>query len=167
VDSQEFDELYREHAGQVLAYCLRRSPDSADDAVAETFATAWRRRDAIPAEPLPWLYGVARRVLANQRRSSRRQLSLTRRLAEVPPAAVAPTSLAPVLAALARLRPADRELLTLVAWEGLTPTQAATVLGSSATACRVRLFRARRRLERLLEAENAVAMRAPTEEVQP
>jgi RNA polymerase sigma-70 factor (ECF subfamily) len=139
----------------VLAYCLRRRPETAEDALAETFAVAWRRRDAIPQEPLPWLYGVARRVLANQRRSARRQTAVADRLAAEPQ--TERREVEPILAALARLRPADRELLLLVAWEGLTPAQAARTLGTSAAACRVRLFRARRRLERLMAGEEPAA----------
>ena len=152
----EFDELYREHAGHVLAYCLRRGPDTAEDALAETFAVAWRRRDAIPEEPLPWLYGVARRVLANQRRSARRQGAVADRLAAEPRPEGREAE--PVLAALAQLRPADRELLLLVAWEGLTHAQVAQALGTTTAACRVRLFRARRRLERLLAGEEPAAV---------
>ncbi len=144
----EFEALYREHAGRVLAYCMRRTSEGADDALAETFAVAWRRRDAIPREPLPWLYGVARRVLANQRRSARRQSAAAARLAAEPRAETRDAQ--PVLAALAALRPADRELLMLVAWEGLSPAEAARALGTTAATCRVRLFRARRRLERLV-----------------
>ena len=172
VDADRFEALYGEYAGRVLGYCLRRSPaDTAEDAMVETFAVAWRRRDAIPEEPLPWLYGVARRVLANQRRAERRQRAVVQRVAgEIPVASEAPaTDLAPVIAALERLRPADRELLMLTAWEGLTPAQAAQVLGTTAVACRVRLFRARRRLERLLadEVGPPSPVRTETKEAQP
>ena len=128
----EFDALYREHAGRVLAYCMRRTIERAEDALADTFAVAWRRRDAIPREPLPWLYGVARRVLANQYRSARRQAAVAHRLAREPRADTPDRE--PVLAALARLRPADRELLMLIAWEGLTPAQAARALGTTPAA---------------------------------
>jgi RNA polymerase sigma-70 factor (ECF subfamily) len=147
--AEEFDALYREHAGRVLAYCRRRTRSGAEDALAETFATAWRRRDDLPSDPLPWLYGVARRVLANQHRAARRQTAVAHRLADAARPGE-PDESTPVLAALARLRPSDRELLMLVAWEGLTPARAARAVGTSAATCRVRLFRARRRLERLL-----------------
>src|ERR687885_2548338 len=73
-EARDFEALYDRCAASVLGYCLRRAtPELAEDAFAETFAVAWRRRDAIPAEPLPWLYGVARKVLANQRRAGKRQ----------------------------------------------------------------------------------------------
>jgi RNA polymerase sigma-70 factor, ECF subfamily len=174
-DSEGFEKLYEQYAGQVLSYCLRRSSDgTAEDALSETFAIAWRRRDAIPSEPLPWLYGVARRVLANQRRAAGRQGRVTRRLAQDAPAAdfteTAARELKPILAALSRLRDNDRELLMLVAWEGLTPADAAKVLGVTALACRLRLLRARRRLEQLMSdspEQPAQSVRPGTKEARP
>jgi len=120
----------------------------ADDVVAETFLVAWRRLDDVPTDdPLPWLLGVARNVARNERRSTRRRDALVLRLPAPrpapPPDEPAETGL--VRAALAALDEADRELLLLVAWDGLTPGRAAQVLGCSAGAARVRLHRARRR----------------------
>src|SRR5919197_5337908 len=153
-DAREFEALYDRCAASVLSYCMRRAAlELAEDAFAETFAVAWRRRDAIPSEPLPWLYGVARKVIANQRRSARRQAAVARRLVETAPTPSTnetPESSRRVVAALAHLRETDRELLMLVAWEGLKPTDAARVLGITPARCRVRLHRARRRLERLV-----------------
>ncbi len=78
-----FELLYGEHAPVVKAYILRRAqPSVADDLVAEVFMVCWRRLDKLPAEPLPWLLGVARRVLSTQRRGERRGVALHRRLAE-------------------------------------------------------------------------------------
>src|SRR5919206_59459 len=158
-EARDFEALYDRCAAAVLGYCLRRtSPELAEDAFAETFAVAWRRRNAIPAEPLPWLYGVARKVIANQRRSARRQAAVARRLVETTPtpsAPDAPESSRRVVAALARLREGDRELLLLVAWEGLKPAAAAHVLGITPARCRLRLHRARRRLERLVARADA------------
>jgi len=154
LDERDFEALYDRYAASVLSYCARRTtPELAEDALAETFAVAWRRRDAIPAEPLPWLYGVARKVIANQRRSARRQAAVARRLVEEAPAPSpheTPESSRRVLAALSRLGETDRELLLLVAWEGLKPAEAARVLGIAPARCRLRLHRARRRLERLV-----------------
>lgn len=153
-DAREFEALYDRCAAAVLSYCLRRTTSElAEDALAETFAVAWRRRDAIPTEPLPWLYGVARKVLANQRRSARRQAAVAHRLVETTPAPSAEETPEPsrrVLAALSQLGETDRELLLLVAWEGLKPAEAARALGITPARCRVRLHRARRRLERLV-----------------
>ncbi len=163
-----FESLYREHYGRVLAYALRRAtPDVAHDVVADTFLVAWRRRERLPDQPLPWLLGVARKTLANQRRSVRRRQSLVAELkAEQfarpgPPSE--PTGAAlDVMAALVRLSEADRELMRLVAWEGLTPAEAAKVLGQSAATCRVRLHRARLRLaDELGSGEEVNEPRAP------
>lgn len=143
-----------------MAFALRRvSPDDAADVVAETFLVAWRRSPEIPpgGEAELWLYGVARRVVANQERGERRRTRLNERLRAELPAVAAPLS-SPVserpavLHALARLEQEDRELLLLTAWEDLRPAQVAGVLGISAVAARSRLHRARRRLRKELSA---------------
>jgi RNA polymerase sigma-70 factor (ECF subfamily) len=149
---ERFELLYREHAPALLAYALRRADtEMAQDAVAEVFVVAWRRFDSLPEEPLPWLYGIARRTLANQRRGQRRRDLLHLRIASNERRLHDDGGDGRVLAALATLGRSDQELLMLVAWEGLTPTQAATALGCSANACRIRLHRARLKLERALE----------------
>jgi RNA polymerase sigma factor (sigma-70 family) len=157
-------ELYAEHGRKVLAYALRRvaEPEDAADVVAETFLIAWRKLAEVPPDPdsLLWLYGVARRVLANQLRGERRRLLLGERLRAELPALVAsqasPTGeAAPILVALSQLDQADRELLLLVGWEGLAPAQVARVVGGSAVAVRSRLHRARGRLRvAMLAAES-------------
>jgi RNA polymerase sigma-70 factor (ECF subfamily) len=82
-DRDRLEAIFREHYEAVLAYARRRAPISvADDVAAETFAVAWRKADRIPREPLPWLLGIARRVLATQRRSSERRERLSNRLAQ-------------------------------------------------------------------------------------
>jgi RNA polymerase sigma factor (sigma-70 family) len=160
LDETRFEELYRAHYDSVLGYVLRRAaPEIADDVVAETFVVAWRRRAIVPKEPLPWLLGIARRVLATERRTTRRREAfLGRHAADLlaqpvsePDATIAARD---VLRALKDLRDRDRELLLLVAWEGLTPSGAAEVLGESALVCRVRLHRARRQLARRLAQSN-------------
>jgi RNA polymerase sigma-70 factor (ECF subfamily) len=150
---ERFEEIYREHVGAVAAYALRRAPrEVAEDVVAETFLVAWRRLDRMPAEPLPWLYGVARRTLANHRRSAARRASLVHRLQiEAPGGAVSAVD-ERLLDALRTLPRRDREVLMLLAWEGLTPAEAAQVLGCSAVAYRIRLHRARKRLAVALDA---------------
>jgi RNA polymerase sigma factor (sigma-70 family) len=146
--------LYTLHGRLVLAYTLRRtaSAEDAADAVAETFLVAWRRLDSIPSdEALPWLYGVARRVLANQRRAAHRRVRLAERLRQELPAAIQAidppvASNGPVMAALRRLSADDQEILLLAAWEQLAPNEIAEVLGVSRIAARSRLHRARQRL---------------------
>jgi RNA polymerase sigma-70 factor (ECF subfamily) len=170
-----FELLYAKHAPAVKAYVLRRADVStADDVLAEVFVVCWRRFDEVPADPLPWLLGVARRVLSTQRRGERRRGALRDRLAEtasdstdaIPEvgdgtlAGVADGAFAYVgdgalAGALARLSEADRELLLLIAWDELSPSQAATVLNVKPATVRVRLLRARRRLTQALAREGS------------
>ena len=112
----------------------------------------------------PWLYGVARNALANQRRSERRRGRLWGRLqAEPAPAArhgtTADDELASLAAAFARLKDDDRELLGLAAWEELDTGEIATVLGRPRNAARIRLHRARRRLAHELQRTDASTAR--------
>lgn len=148
-----FEELFLAHYQAVLGYALRRSPENGHDVAAETFLVAWRRFESVPEDPLPWLYGVARRTLANQRRSATRRGALVARLEQehrTSPARGAPVDREPgesaELRAFRRLSPRDQEVLALVAWEELDRRQAAAVLGCSTAALAVRLHRARARL---------------------
>jgi RNA polymerase sigma factor (sigma-70 family) len=153
-----FRSLYLKHYRSVWAYAVRRLQNQADasDVVADVFTTAWRRLPEIPEPPgdLLWLYGVARRVVAGKRRGALRMRSLIARL-QAEPAAAAPDACDQaadvVLDALSRLRPAEREAVTLVHWEQLSHAEAAQVLGCSENAVAIRLHRARRRLRRLLD----------------
>jgi RNA polymerase sigma factor (sigma-70 family) len=150
---RRFEEVYVAHRGPILGYVLRRtgSPDDAADVIAEIFLTAWRRLEDVPrgAEARLWLYGVARRVLANHHRGERRRSALTDRLRADLAAGYRPPEFdgeqAQIADAFRRLPAADRELLTLSAWEGLDYGQIAVVLGCSRNAVRIRLFRARKR----------------------
>jgi RNA polymerase sigma-70 factor, ECF subfamily len=154
-DERQFEESFRALAGHVYAYALRRAgPEVAQEVTAETFLIAWRRRDRLPAEPLPWLYGIARRVLANERRSANRRTALAARVA-AQPLQPAPHERHGVIEALARLGERDREVLLLIAWEGLSTKEAAAAMGCSNTALAVRLHRARRRLARMLAEDDA------------
>lgn len=146
------------HLGAVAAYARRRGSRDADAVAAEVMTIAWRRLSDVPQDdPRPWLYATARNLVhADARRSARAathgadgpgDLAAPPEIPELDPA------LAGALRSLSRL---DREALLLVAWEDLTPTQAARSLGINPTAFRVRLLRARRRLRaRLDEASNA------------
>lgn len=153
--------LWTEHAPRVMAYALRHlDADTAQDVVSETFLVAWRRLAGVPDDPLPWLLVVARNTIANLRRSGHRQARVTaelerfRQVAEPAVAAdVLATERAAVLDRLAALTLKEREALLLIAWDGLTPQQAAKVAGCSLPAFHVRLFRARRRLHADGEAD--------------
>jgi RNA polymerase sigma factor (sigma-70 family) len=157
--SERFERLFREHYAAVRGYALRRTVrDAVPDVVSETFLVAWRRLDDVPDDALPWLYGVARRVLANQRRSAGRSTALERRLeATAPPEGTndPAESLGDaelVRAALRRLTEPYREALMLVAWHGLSGARAARAAGCSRPAFGVRLHRARAALKRELRA---------------
>ena len=156
---ERFEAVYRELYAPICGYTLRRvrDPEDAAEAIAETFATLWRRFDRCPhgGELRPWLFGVARRVIANQQRGERRRSALGERLAasvdhatfEAVRSEEATSELA---RAFACLSDSDRELLSLVAWEGLTRKELAVALGTSRAAVRLRLHRARKRLRNAL-----------------
>ena len=154
----DFEALYRRTYPRVLAYARTMAgPADAEDAVAETFAVAWRRQADIPADAaLGWLIGTTRRVLANRRRGERRRGALHTRLAFQHGAAAGPDPAEAIAddalrAALRALAAPDREALLLVAWFDLTSADAAQALGISPAAFRMRLARARRRLRAELD----------------
>lgn len=167
-----YDRFYERHHRPVFAYCLRRAGRAdAEDATAEVFATAWRRRDDIPGgdRELPWLYGVARRMLSHQRRGADRLRRLTDRVGATPeppplhPDAVVVQRLEyiQVRQAVAGLRPGDREVLLLSAWEGLSHREISEVLGCSPVAVDKRLTRAKQRLARQYETIDRTQTRRP------
>jgi RNA polymerase sigma factor (sigma-70 family) len=147
------------HLGAVIAYARRRGSRDAEALAAEVMTVAWRRLSDVPKDdPRPWLYATARNlVMAEARRSATGAVG---RMPELVAETLEPRGLDPELtAALRSLSSSDLEALLLVAWEDLTPTQAARALGISAVAFRVRLLRARRRLEaRLRENNHPAAM---------
>jgi RNA polymerase sigma factor (sigma-70 family) len=160
---ESFERFVRLHAKPLLAYCLRRTPPAdAHEAAAEVFATAWRKYDDIPQgdAALYWLFGVARRVLSNQRRGMRRRQGLMRRVASdvgdtlpSPEAsAVANEQYQEVMTALRRLRSRDREILTLIVWDEVPRSEVAQFLGISSEAVHKRYQRALRRLEDHLDS---------------
>ncbi|GAB3864853.1 sigma-70 family RNA polymerase sigma factor [Micromonospora andamanensis] len=154
--NDHFTALYQAHHRQVYAYAVTRAGRQlAEEIVAETFLVAWRRLPALPrATPLPWLLAVARNVVSERYRAEERQLAVVAEMRawitdeELSVADVADgvAERAAVLTALAQLSEGDRELLTLIAWHGLTPRHAARVLGCSTASYYVRLHRARRHL---------------------
>jgi RNA polymerase sigma-70 factor (ECF subfamily) len=150
-----FDRLWGDCAPAVVRYARRHVlPDEVEDVVAETFVVAWRRLEEVPPYGLPWLLGVARNISANVRRGRRRQEALSDRIAsgldDEPVWPETDDDGGTVTAALHRLPDADRELLTLIAWDGLSHEEAAEALGCSRGALKVRLHRARQRFAALL-----------------
>lgn len=164
-----FEALFTEHWPAVHAYARRRvaTPDDAHDVAAETFAVAWRRVDDIPTDhQLPWLYRTAANVLSNRRRGDRRRTRLTAKLAGLArPATSDPAEVAAddeiIVHAFDSLDEADREVLRLVAWEGLTNAEVAATLGVSTNAAALRASRARARLARAVQTQEGVAGHGP------
>ena len=164
-----FEAMFDQHAGRVYAYAARRStPDAANEVVGETFLIAWRKLEAVPTDPLPWLLNVAGKVLANRRRSDQRRDAFTTERARAMRGAptfdtadAIPMRLA-VEQALDRLPPAEREALTLVAWDGLDVRAGAAAAGCSRATFSVRLHRARRRLMKELGLSRHSKTNAPS-----
>ena len=160
---ERFERFYRDHFQRVAAYLLARSDRViAQDALARTFEVAWRRIDDIPDDALPWLIGVARKVLTDLRRSRGRADALFERMSsaiagnrEAPDHAEATVDRLIALDALRSLRSLDREALLLIAWDGLTEKQAAQALRCSRGAFALRLYRARGRLRELIQQRTA------------
>ncbi|MBA9002447.1 RNA polymerase sigma factor [Thermomonospora cellulosilytica] len=155
-EAERFTAIYDACRQHVWAYAVSRAGRQvADEVVSETFAIAWRRFADMPDPALPWLLGVARNVLRDGHRAQIRRDALEAELrsGHRPGADVAEdvAERLAVLRALTTLPEDDREILLLVAWHGLTPREAAKVVGCGAPALRVRLHRARRRLVRAVE----------------
>ncbi len=166
-----FEALVRDHRRAVLTYCARRaSRADAWDAASEVFLVAWRRFDDVPAESevRAWLFGVAYRVLSNQRRSARRRRrlfervagaeSMTTLLADEP--FIANTADGEVIDALSRLKAADREVLRMTLWEELSRNEIAQALGISTDAVHKRYSRAKKRVGDQLAEKSVMKGRA-------
>ncbi len=168
-DAQRFEALYRAHYPAIVRFAHRRiDVDRAEEVVADTFATAWRRLDDVPADPLPWLYVVARHHLSDEHRAGRSSHEKAANAAHSsaahgrdPADAVAERD--HILLAFSSLSESHREALRLVGWEGLDHRQAARVCGTSRVAFSMRLSRARRRLTlALLQLEQPRPLASPT-----
>lgn len=155
-DQVAFERLYREHFEAVYAYVMRRAP-SADraDLISDVFATAWRRIADVPGAPEDklWLFGVARRVVSqhNRGKSRRERLNVKLRRSVAPVAADGRDTSdleERALSLIDALKPKDRELVTLIVWDGMTHAEVATILGCSTNAVGIRWHRALKRLRR-------------------
>jgi RNA polymerase sigma-70 factor (ECF subfamily) len=167
--AERFEALYTGSYQEISGYVRRRvPPDAADDVVAQVFTVAWRRFGQVPSPPQDrlWLFGVARNCAAEHHRAATRRLRLRTRLSQEP-AAVAHVpgpggpdhDPGPVLAALASLKPRDREALQLVLWDELSHAEAAAVLGCTVNAFELRYRRARNRVRDAIAAAWADAAR--------
>jgi RNA polymerase sigma factor (sigma-70 family) len=170
---EAFGELFERHADRVYAHCFSRtgSWSMAEDLTSAVFLEAWRRRGEVRfsgESVLPWLLGVANNATRNAQRTLRRHSLL---LAKLPPpgeesdialeaaARVDQERLVQHILAIAhQLRKAEREILALCDWNGLSYAEAAVALGVPEGTVRSRLFRARQRLRSLLDSENSPSM---------
>ncbi|WBB63546.1 sigma-70 family RNA polymerase sigma factor [Streptomyces sp. WMMC500] len=174
-DAERFTAIYDECRQRVWAYAAAHAGrQRADEVVSETFAVAWRRIRDLPEPPLPWLLGVARIQVRSAARAAAKQAAREALLEpqagwETEDVADVVTERMTVLRALAALDADDREVLILMAWQGLDQRAAAQVLGCTQVAFRVRLHRARKRLARALEtvAQDAHRAGAPHEPHEP
>jgi len=169
-DEGWFTTIYAAYYPHIVNYGQRRlaDEDASAELAQEVFIVAWRRRSDVPDRSLPWLYGVARRLLANQWRARRTApdvlpIADVDRLGETGASdTVAAVGVAGLQAALAALSDLDQEILRLVGWEELTVSEAAQVLGCTRTAAAVRLHRARRRLTEAMSTQTVHRAPYPT-----
>lgn len=168
-DAQRFEALYRAHYAAIVRFVRRRIDiDRAEEVVADTFATAWRRLPDVPADPLPWLYVVARHHLSDEHRADRSSHEKASSVALTDPVrgrdpADSVAERDHVLQAFNSLSEHHREALRLVGWDGLDHRQAARVCGTTRVAFSMRISRARRRLTlALLQFEQPRPARTPT-----
>lgn len=154
-DEAQFEQLFDANFDDLWRFARRRCATSsdADDITAQVFAVAWRRRDDLPGDASRlWLFGVARHVLANHRRSDERSQRLRLRLAgaahiaRVVPGAADDARIDRLVAALMEMSPDDREVVLLRYWDELAVTEIAELLGRTPNAVSMRLHKARRRL---------------------
>ncbi|NGN67607.1 sigma-70 family RNA polymerase sigma factor [Streptomyces sp. A7024] len=161
-----FEPLVDRHSAALHGYLVRRAPAAADDLLSEVWLRAYAGRGAYAAgrgAARAWLFGIARNVLAGHWQQAARG-------AQGPAGATSPVgdpwqavdarldaaAVGPLLRRrIADLPAVERELLLLVAWEQLTPTEAAAVVGIPAGTARSRLHRARRRLRADLSSSAA------------
>ena len=170
-NAERFAAMYEQNRARVHAFAISKAGRQlADEILSEVFMIAWRKIEAVPEPPLPWLLGVARNVAMSQFRAAAREQSLADEMSSwLSPSEITVGDIAEdvadkiaVLKALSELSASDRELLTLVAWHGLSARSAAQVTGCSTATFFVRLHRARRRLELALAAgEDAEDAGAP------
>jgi RNA polymerase sigma factor (sigma-70 family) len=165
-----FAALYERHLPTIARYLARRvGPELAEDLAAEVFVRAFRARERYRPEhdsALPWLFGIAGNLVADNRRAERRRLELLARLArerrDLDPGAPAANAIGPELAgALRRLASADRDALLLVVWGELSYEETALALGVPVGTVRSRIFRARRRLAGALGEDAAPTTPCP------
>ena len=164
LEPERFAVLFDRHAPHIHRYLARRAGRQvADDLVAETFLTAFAKRDRYDlgySDARPWLYGIATNLVGQHHRDEARQYRIMQRAVaepEVPDHAdrvaagvTAQAMRAPLDAALAALSAGDRDVLLLIAWEQLTYQEVSRALAIPAGTVRSRLHRARTKVRQVL-----------------
>lgn len=175
-DQARFENLYRENVRRLLAYVLTRTTtERAHDVIASAFLVAWRRFDEVPPDALPWLIGVARRVLADQRRSDVRQRAVGQRLAHEATTSQtmfdgAEDSIVlrrSIRDALAQMREQDREIVILIAWHDFNIDQLAVALSCSKAVASLRLHRARKRFAKYFDSQEGHSKHVGSQVIRP
>jgi RNA polymerase sigma-70 factor (ECF subfamily) len=167
-DPASFEPLVERHSAALYAYLARRIPQTAEDVLSEVWLSAYAGRATFDPERGPargWLFGIARNAVVTQlRRPTSLPLGYGRRDEQFWDAVderIDAQRLAPALfAAVKALPDGERELLLLVALDGLTPTEAATALGIPAGTARSQLHRVRGRIREQLDAGDPDPARA-------
>lgn len=165
VEPVRFAGIFDRHIDAIRRYVTRRLGQRGDDVVSEVFRIAFERRDTFRTEAgsaLPWLYGIAANLVRRDRRSTSRGIAALERLGRRAPVTIDPlldldsrldaeNDVHDLRAALLSLREEEREVLLLVAWEELSPSEAAAVLGIDPQTARSRLHRARQHIRQQIE----------------
>jgi RNA polymerase sigma factor (sigma-70 family) len=171
LEPERFAALFDRHAPHIHRYLARRAGRQvADDLVAETFLTAFAKRDRYDlgySDARPWLYGIATNLVGQHRRDEARQYRIRQGAVaepEVPDhadrvaAGVTAQAMRALLdAALAALPAGDRDVLLLIAWEQLTYQEVSRALAIPAGTVRSRLHRARTKVRQALAGTDAAA----------
>lgn len=172
--SEGIDDLERQRS-LITAYCRRRGSEDPEGLAAETIGLAWKRRDELKLHRCtPWLIATARNLLMEEYRARRRSRPVEPNLLSAMDPRQEPAfeidSLDPHIdRALNSLSPEDREAVLLVAWDDLTPAQAAKSMGIRPSTFRVRLHRARSRMREALSNPTSIQTgmtKLPAEESQ-
>jgi RNA polymerase sigma factor (sigma-70 family) len=167
-DEDRFRDLHSATYPDLLRFVQRRlAADEAEDVVSAVFLVAWRRFADIPDDARPWLFEVARHTMSNHARAAGRRHSLdVRMVLDHRPEQHDDSATVILRADLGRawrtLPEPDREVLALVAFDGLTAEQAARVLGCGRSTFAMRLARARRRMRRAMEEGHGGTPAPPT-----
>jgi RNA polymerase sigma factor (sigma-70 family) len=171
LEPERFAVLFDRHAPHIHRYLARRAGRQvADDLVAETFLTAFAKRDRYDlgySDARPWLYGIATNLVGQHHRDEARQYRIMQRAVaepDVPDHAdrvaagvTAQATRARLDGALAGLPAGDRDVLLLIAWEQLTYQEVSRALAIPAGTVRSRLHRARAKVRQVLAGTDAAA----------